>query len=155
MNKLIPLLMIVVWGGSTAAQQPAIPTDLTFRPKTFARPSRAILSFRYGSDYFPAATFGSYPMSYYRTRSLSPYSYSSSWSYSSSLSPAAAGRSTYYDSVIGNYGASPYTGLDASQHLYSSPNGEWTSSHGDDYTDPFYYLNQTYSHRHHRSQHGH
>ena len=41
MNKLIPLLMIVVWGGSTAAQQPAIPTDLTFRPKTFARPSRA------------------------------------------------------------------------------------------------------------------
>lgn len=148
MNKLIPVLMFAVFGASAAAQQPPIPTNLTYRPATFARPSRAILRFNYGSDYFPSSTFHSHSTSDYRAHSTGPHYYSSS------LSSAAASRSSYYDSVIGNYGANPYSGLDASLRLYSTPRPESADSYGADYTDPYYFLNRTYSHRDHRSGYG-
>jgi hypothetical protein len=104
-------LFLLVFPGLNTALEAQIPSHRDYRPLTFSRPSAAIRNF-----YYPRTH--SLPTSYYGVgRSYVRSAYSPSY-FSSTLSPDAAGRSSYYKSVTRGYGPGPFTGMDASRHLY-------------------------------------
>lgn len=105
MRPVILMLVLVLCTALRSGAQPP-PTHNDFRPLTFSTPSPAMSQFYHGrGNYGHGANVIVAP--YVGGYSYSGYGYS--------------GYSSYYDSVIGNYGASPFNGLDASTSLYTRP----------------------------------
>jgi hypothetical protein len=132
MTRLASLTLVLMfgWPHNTAAEPP---NHTDFRPTTFSRPSRAQRRF-FGSREYAASTFSAYAgQRGYFVRNSVGYLDSRSF---------RAFRPSYYNSVIGNYGPSPYTGLDASAGLYLFPAA--TNAYGSRSIPPFSFYENTY-----------